>query len=148
MRPEIGSRTPSVTGGDPESRSDSPILIVEDNHTNALILRTMLRKNGYEAVVAMDGADGVEMADRLQPRLVFLDLHMPRLDGFAAAAEIQRRAGSQAPVIVAVTANVNPEVHAACLASGFGAVLSKPIFLDTLISTLRHFAPTSVAVSG
>ena len=48
---------------------------------------------------------------------------MPRLDGFAAAAEIRRRAGRQAPVIIAVTANVSPEVHAACLACGFGAVL-------------------------
>jgi CheY-like chemotaxis protein len=148
MQPDIGSRAPSAAGRDLDTRPDSPILIVEDNHTNALILRTMLRKNGYEAVVATDGADGVEMADRLQPRLVFLDLHMPRLDGFAAAAEIQRRAGRHAPVIVAVTANVSPEVHAACLASGFGAVLSKPIFLDTLVSTLRIFAPTPVAVPG
>ena len=148
MQPEIRSRTSSARGPGSGSRSDGPILIVEDNRTNALILRTMLQRSGYEAVVATDGAEGVEMADRLQPRLVFLDLHMPRLDGFAAAAEIQRRAGSHAPVIVAVTANVSPEVHAACLASGFGSVLSKPIFLDTLISTLRIFAPSAVAVSG
>ena len=81
------------------------------------------------------------MADRLRPRLVLLDLHMPRLDGFAAAAEIRRRAGRHAPAIVAVTANVSPEVHAACLACGFGAVLSKPVFLDALVATLRSFAP-------
>ena len=120
------------------------ILIVEDNRTNALILRAMLRKNGYETTVATDGADGVEMADRLQPRLVLLDLHMPRLDGFAAAAEIRRRFAANAPVIIAVTANVSSEVHAACLASGFAAVLSKPVFLDTLIATVRSFAPPPV----
>ena len=121
------------------------ILIVEDNRTNALILRTMLQKSGYASVVATDGAEGVEMADRLKPRLVLLDLHMPRLDGFAAAAEIRRRAGSQAPAIIAVTANASPEVHAACLACGFAAVLSKPVFLDALAATLRSFAPLSIA---
>jgi len=131
------------------------ILIVEDNDTNALILRAMLRKNGYAAVVARDGAEGVEMAERLRPPLVLLDLHMPRLDGFAAAAEMQRRAEDEPPVIVAVTANVSPEVHAACLASGFVAVLPKPVVLAALISTVGRFiapprAPSAqdVIVSG
>lgn len=123
------------------------ILIVEDNDTNALILRAMLRKNGYEAVVAADGAEGVEMADRLQPRLVLMDLHMPRLDGFGAAAELRRRANGQAPAIVAVTANVSPEVHAACLAAGFGAVLAKPVYLDALIATVRSFVPPMAATA-
>ena len=120
---------------------DDIILIVEDNRTSALILRTMLQKRGFQAVVATDGAEGVEMAGRLRPRLVLLDLHMPRLDGFAAAAEMRRRARPHPPAIVAVTANVSPEVHAACLACGFAAVLSKPVFLDALDATLRRFAP-------
>jgi CheY-like chemotaxis protein len=143
MQPEMKPRAEAITQQGQAPRSDGAILIVEDNRTNALILRTMLEKNGYEAVVAADGAEGVEMADRLQPRLVLLDLHMPRLDGFAAAAEIRRRAGCHAPVIIAVTANASPEVHAACLACGFGAVLSKPVFLDALVATLRTFAPPS-----
>ena len=133
--------TEMACDGDSALRAGSVILIVEDNHTNALILRAMLRKNGYEAVVARDGAEGVEMADRLRPPLILLDLHMPRLDGFAAAAEILRRADADPPVIVAVTANVGPEVHAACLASGFTAVLAKPVLLATLISTVGRVLP-------
>lgn len=121
------------------------ILIVEDNDTNALILRAMLRKNGFDTVVATDGIEGVEMADSLRPPLVLLDLHMPRLDGFGAAAEILRRAEGppriRPPAIVAVTANVSPEVQAACLASGFAAVLPKPVMLGALISTVRRFVP-------
>ena len=132
-----------VAAAGPVPGSDDVILIVEDNRTNALILRTMLQKSCDEVVVATDGAQGVEMAERLRPRLVLLDLHMPRLDGFAAAAEIRRRAGRHAPAIIAVTANVSPEVHAACLACGFAAVLSKPVFLDALGATLRNFAPLS-----
>jgi CheY-like chemotaxis protein len=146
MRPDTATCLEPVVQREREARSDGVILIVEDNDTNALILRAMLRKNGYEAVVATDGAEGVEMADRLRPRLVLMDLHMPRLDGFAAAAELRRRADGQVPVIVAVTANVNPEVHAACLASGFGAVLSKPVLLDALIATVRSFVAPAMDV--
>jgi two-component system, sensor histidine kinase and response regulator len=144
MRPE--TRDPAAADA---CRSDAGvILIVEDNDTNALILRAMLRKNGYAAVVARDGAEGVEMAERLRPPLVLLDLHMPRLDGFAAAAEMQRRAEDEPPVIVAVTANVSPEVHAACLASGFVAVLPKPVVLAALISTVGRFIAPSRAPSA
>lgn len=125
-----------------EARPRLLILIVEDNGTNALILRAMLRKNGYETMVATDGAEGVEMTHNLAPALILMDLHMPRLNGFDAAAEIIRTCGDRAPAIVAVTANANPEVHAACLASGFRAVISKPILLDALIATVREFLPT------
>ncbi len=120
------------------------ILIVEDNGTNALILCAMLRKTGYRTIVATDGAEGVEMAQRLSPCLVLMDLHMPRLNGFDAAAEIRRRFGDRAPAILAVTANANPEVHAACLASGFRAVISKPIMLDELIGIVGDFLPLSM----
>jgi two-component system sensor histidine kinase/response regulator len=145
MRPEL--KACPEPGPAPEPEPNGVILIVEDNRTNALILRTMLQKSGYAAVVATDGAEGVEMAERLKPRLVLLDLHMPRLDGFAAAAEIRRRAGRHAPAIVAVTANVSSDIHAACLACGFAAVLSKPIFLDDLVAMLRTFAPPAATAA-
>ena len=74
----------------------------------------MLRKRGYEPVVASDGVEGIEMTDRHQPRLVLMDLQMPRLDGFAAAAEIRRQPGGAGPVIVAVTANAGGDVRDAC----------------------------------
>ena len=115
------------------------ILIVEDNQVNLLILRAMLRKRGYEPVVARDGAEGVAMAERHRPRLVLMDLQMPRLDGLAAAAEIGRRMNGLAPAIVAVTANASDELRAACRAAGFADVLAKPIVFDALIATVERF---------
>lgn len=132
---------PATDEGEARPERQKPILVVEDNSTNALILCAMLRKSGYETVVATDGADGVEMMERLAPALILMDLHMPRLNGFDAAAEIRRKYGDRAPAIVAVTANANPEVHAACLASGFRAVISKPVLIDALIATVREFIP-------
>ena len=118
---------------------EGPILIVEDNQVNALILRAMLRKHGWEPFVATDGAEGVEMSVRHQPRLILMDLQMPRLDGFAAAAAILRAYAGSTPVIVAVTANTGSEVRAACEAAGFSDVLAKPIAMNELIATVRRY---------
>ncbi len=114
------------------------ILIVEDNQVNLMILRAMLRKRGYDAIVATDGAEGVEMTERHRPDLVLMDLQMPRLDGIAAAAEIARRLNGAAPAIVAVTANANEEVRRSCLAAGFVGVLAKPVDFEDLIATVRR----------
>ncbi|MFO1106543.1 MAG: response regulator [Amaricoccus sp.] len=114
------------------------ILIVEDNQVNAMILRAMLRKHGWDPYVASDGAQGVEMNARHRPRLILMDLQMPRLDGFAAAREIRSAGAVPAPVIVAVTANVGREVRAACEAAGFAEVLSKPVEMSQMIDLVRR----------
>lgn len=115
------------------------ILIVEDNDVNALILRSMLRKHGYEPQVARDGQEGVAMVQRHNPRLVFMDLHMPRLDGFAAASVIRTRMNGASPVLVAVTATATGDVEAACRNAGFTCVLPKPILVGDLILMVRRF---------
>jgi CheY-like chemotaxis protein len=129
MRPETGGAAGPPPGA---------ILIVEDNEVNALVLRTMLRKRGYDPVVAVDGVEGVELNERHRPRLILMDLQMPRLDGFAAAAEIRRKAGGRGPTIVAVTANAGGDILDACEAAGFACVLTKPIDYEDLIATVRR----------
>jgi CheY-like chemotaxis protein len=119
----------------------SPILIVEDNEVNAMILRAMLRKHGYEPVLASNGEEGVEMTARHRPTLVLMDLQMPRLDGFAAALAIRAACPDAMPAIVAVTANAAADVREACRVAGFASVLSKPIVLDELIATVRRHLP-------
>ncbi len=113
------------------------ILIVEDNQVNALILCAMLRKQGYEAVVACNGSEGIEMTSLHRPRLILMDLQMPHLDGFAAASEIRRNHNGLSPAIVAVTANAGGEIRTACREAGFAGVLAKPIVFDDLIATVR-----------
>lgn len=123
----------------PTETEQTQILIVEDNAVNALILRSMLRKHGYDPVVATDGRQGVELSGRHHPRLILMDLHMPQMDGFAAAAEIRRNAGSRVPVFVAVTANDGGDMLSACRAAGFACVLAKPVVFDNLIATVRRY---------
>lgn len=115
------------------------ILIVEDNPSNLFILQAMLRKHGYEPLIARDGLEGVAMAEAHLPRLVLMDLSMPKMDGVSAALEIQRRLPGQPIAIVAVTASVTDEQRRQCDAAGFSGLLPKPINLPDLISTVhRH----------
>jgi CheY-like chemotaxis protein len=123
---------------DPES---PPILVVEDNEVNALIIRAMLRRRGYSSLVACNGHEGVEMSRQHRPRLVLMDLQMPLLDGFGAASAIRVAFAGDAPAIVAVTANPAQDVRRACREAGFAAVIAKPIMFDELIATVdRHLA--------
>jgi CheY-like chemotaxis protein len=121
-----------------EAAPSSAILVVEDNAVNAMILRSMLRRRGFEAMLAADGVEGVALSVRHRPRLILMDLQMPRLDGFAAAAEIFRACGGASPAIVAVTASVAGEVIDACAAAGFAGILAKPIVYDELVATVSR----------
>ena len=123
MRPELPETAPAI-------------LIVDDNQVNALILSTMLRKQGY-AEVALSGAEGVAMTMRRPARLILMDLQMPQLDGFAAAAAIRRACNGATPAMVAVTANAGREVAAACEDAGFAGVLAKPVDYATVRRCLR-----------
>lgn len=115
------------------------ILIVEDNPSNLFILQAMLRKHGYEPLIARDGAEGVEMAETHLPKLVLMDLSMPKMDGVTAAIEIHRRIPHHEIAIIAVTASVTDEQRRQCDAAGFSGLLPKPISLPDLISTVRNY---------
>lgn len=122
--------------------AERDILIVEDNAVNLMILRAMLRKRGFEPIVARDGAGGVEAAVTLRPGLVLMDLQMPLMDGISAATEIRRRLGPDAPRIVAVTANVTEAVMAQCRDAQFDDVLGKPLIVDELFAMVaKHLGP-------
>jgi CheY-like chemotaxis protein len=122
----------------PLDSTAAPILVVEDNEVNAVIIRAMLRRGGYASLVACNGREGVELNRLHRPALILMDLQMPVLDGFATASAIRQDPEATAPPIVAVTANAEDDVRRACHESGFAGVLAKPILLEELIETVRR----------
>jgi signal transduction histidine kinase len=107
------------------------VLAAEDNKTNRFVLAKMLRKLDIELHFAEDGAQAVEMFERLAPDLVFMDISMPRMDGRAAARrirEIERERGDRAAVtIVAMTAHALAGDREEILAAGIDHYLTKPL---------------------
>src|SRR5207249_4761724 len=68
------------------------VLLVEDDANHAELVATMLARRGYSVEVAADGAEGIRKAEEAPPDLILLDVRMPSVDGFAAAAELRRDA--------------------------------------------------------
>lgn len=108
------------------------ILVAEDNEINLFVLMAMLRADGHEPMVALDGVEAVEMALRDRPRVILMDVGMPRLDGLRAAEQIRRHLPGEECRIIAVTAHVTQRQRQDCRAAGFDAFIGKPFDFKVL----------------
>jgi len=112
------------------------ILVVEDNAVNQKVVLNMLRKQGFEPVIAYDGQDALRILRESQFDLVFMDCQMPIMDGFEATRRIRLGdAGEMAKQvrIVAMTANAMAGDRDRCLACGMDDYLAKPLTRQSLI---------------
>ena len=111
------------------------VLIAEDEALIRLDLREMLEEEGYDVCgEAGDGRSAVELAERLRPELVILDVKMPVLDGIAAAEEIARQ--RIAPVII-LTAFSQRDLVEKAREAGAMAYLVKPFQKKDLLPTIE-----------
>lgn len=109
-----------------DSISELEVLVAEDNPVNRRVAKGIFKRVGLEIEFAEDGQQAVEMCREKRFDVVFIDLHMPRLDGFDAAQEILREQGVDAPRLVALTADLTDEARERCDAIGIHGHLGKP----------------------
>ena len=104
------------------------ILVADDAPVNRQIVGKILARMGHEVAFAVDGREALAAVAARRFDLVFMDLQMPEMDGFAAAAAIRAlpAPAGQTP-IAALTANASDEDRAACFAAGMNAFASKPV---------------------
>jgi signal transduction histidine kinase/CheY-like chemotaxis protein len=107
-----------------QGQSRLTALIVEDHEVNRKVFSLMMEKLGVNTVLAEDGLDCLEKAASGPVDIVFMDLQMPRMDGFEAAAELRKK-GFDKPMI-AVTASVMEDEVRRCRESGFDDLVLKP----------------------
>ena len=103
------------------------VLVADDKATSRELIRTVLESSGYAVTEANDGIEAVEFARQLQPDLVILDLHMPRLDGFGALAQLRLDRNFAATPIMALTASAMHSDRERAIVAGFDSYVSKPI---------------------
>ena len=118
------------------SLNDKTVLIVEDNDINRLIISEAIEALGTTPTQAENGAEGFNQFKKKQFDIVLMDIQMPVLDGIEAC-KLMKKDNSKIPV-VALTANVMADDKAIYTATGFDAVLEKPLDLNALNSTLRQ----------
>ncbi|MEO1261162.1 MAG: AAA family ATPase [Bacteroidota bacterium] len=111
------------------------ILVVEDNPMNQEMIKAYFRELNHDILLAEDGLTGIEMASRYQPDLIFMDIHMPGMDGFEAMHRI-RQSDKETP-IVALSADAFKEQQEKALEAGFNDYLTKPIQVNQLLECLQ-----------
>jgi two-component system, chemotaxis family, chemotaxis protein CheY len=115
------------------------IMIVDDNDMMRSILRAMLRGEEYEIVgEARNGQIAVDMAERLKPDIVCLDVVMPEMDGLAALAAI--KAARPETGIVMITSNTDPETVQQAIMGGASGFIVKPFNAARVLDTLEKVA--------
>jgi CheY-like chemotaxis protein len=100
------------------------ILVVEDSPINQQVMIYFLESKGFECDLATSGAQALTLVHTNEYDLIFLDLRIPNLDGFAAARAI-RDTGCSIPII-AVTASALPEDEKNAMDAGMNAFMTKP----------------------
>jgi signal transduction histidine kinase/CheY-like chemotaxis protein/HAMP domain-containing protein len=128
---------------------EGEILICEDNDLNKIVITDHLAKIGLKSVIAENGRIGVEfIKNRIENGqkpfdLIFMDIHMPEMDGLEAAKRIIAL-GSRVP-IVALTANIMPNDRDSYFASGMVDCLPKPFVVNELWACLlKYLTPVNM----
>ncbi|MBS1229111.1 MAG: hybrid sensor histidine kinase/response regulator [Proteobacteria bacterium] len=128
-----------------EGLAGRSILLVEDNPINQEVVHDLLDLVGARVSIASNGRQGIRMLDEQAFDLVLMDVHMPIMDGFAAAGEIRANPRFAALPIVALTANALEGDRERCLAAGMTDYLAKPIDPQQMFPTLLRHLPQSAA---
>ena len=112
------------------------ILLVEDNEMNRDMLSRRLERRGYQVVLAVDGAEGVRMAQAEVPALILMDMSLPVLDGWEATRQIKAAPATGAIPIIALTAHAMAGDREKAIEAGCDDFDTKPVDLPRLLAKI------------
>ncbi|MFZ9037245.1 MAG: ATP-binding SpoIIE family protein phosphatase [Gammaproteobacteria bacterium] len=126
-------------------------LIVDDEKTNRLILKSLLVKQGYQTIEAVNGQEAIDQFHRENPSIIFMDVMMPVLDGYEATRQIKAASANQFVPVIFLTAMSDEEALAQCIEAGGDDFLVKPydrIILQSKIRSMQRIAALNREVQG
>ena len=126
-------------------------LIVDDEMTNRLILRSLLKKLDYQTIEAENGLQAIELFGEEQPGIVFMDVMMPEMDGYEATRRIKQMAGQNFIPVIFLTAMTDEQSLQACIDAGGDDFLVKPydrFLLQSKIQAMQRIANLNQEVAG
>jgi len=115
------------------------VLLAEDDLDTQFLIQTMLELAGFTVTTANNGAEALDLLQRIRPDVILTDLMMPRLSGIQLITQLRSSVLRVIP-IVAMTAHGILEPIADAQAAGADVVLRKPLNFDQLIATLTNCA--------
>ena len=116
----------------------SKILYVEDNEDNIYMLSRRLKRKGFDLIIARDGQEGVEAAEKEVPDLILMDLSLPKLDGWGATKALKNNKKTQHIPIIALSAHAMQEHKESALEAGCNDYDTKPVEFARLLSKIEE----------
>jgi two-component system cell cycle response regulator DivK len=113
------------------------ILLVEDNETNRDMLSRRLQRRGYKVLLAVDGGEGVSMAQSERPDLILMDMSLPVLDGWEATRQLKGIAETREIPVIALTAHAMRGDREEALAAGCDDYDTKPVDFVRLLGKIE-----------
>jgi signal transduction histidine kinase/DNA-binding response OmpR family regulator len=131
-----------ISGPESPEAANLSVLIAEDNGINQKVAKGLLTRLGFHAEVVADGKTLLRALEMTPRDLVFMDCHLPEMDGFQATTELRlrekRTESLHRTYVIAMTADVIPGARERCITAGMDDYLSKPIRLEELQAVLRR----------
>jgi CheY-like chemotaxis protein len=112
------------------------ILLVEDNEMNRDMLSRRLERRGHEVVCAVDGAEGLALAQREGPALILMDMSLPVVDGWEAARQLKADPATSSIPIIALTAHAMSDDRERALTAGCDDYDTKPVEFPRLVQKI------------
>jgi len=148
---EETKKAPSHSKKEPQKKADLPtgkqevtyncnVLLAEDNLINQRAFSMMLKKAGCTVDVASNGKEASEAVAKKVYDIIFMDIQMPEMDGFAAAAHI-RKNGNKIPPIIALSGNMVDLNASDTETKTMDDYLLKPIVSNDLLNMLKKWLP-------
>jgi two-component system, cell cycle response regulator DivK len=123
------------------------ILYVEDNEMNRDMLSRRLIRRGYDVAIAVDGDQGVTMAQSEKPDLVLMDMSLPVIDGWEATRRIKSSDETRHLPVIGLTAHAMAGDREKALEAGCDDYDTKPIELERLIGKIEALLPSGAKPS-
>ncbi len=120
------------------------ILVVDDDELSRRLMRVILTREGHRVDAAANGLEALEAVKNSQFDIVFMDLHMPEMDGMDASRKIRAWEGENSHTfIVALTASYLPEIGEALFEAGMDNYISKPFDVSQVQRLLKYSSPAT-----
>jgi CheY-like chemotaxis protein len=114
------------------------ILLVEDNELNRDMLSRRLVRNGYDVLIAEDGAKGLIAATDGKPDLILMDMSLPVMDGWEATRRLKAEPQTRAIPVIALTAHAMSSDREKAVAAGCDDYDTKPVELERLLAKIER----------
>ncbi len=115
------------------------ILAIEDHEENRRILRLLLQSAGFEMIEALNGEDGIAMAEKERPDLILMDIQLPGLDGYEATRRIKANPDLRHIPIIVVTSYALSGDDVKAFEAGCDAYVTKPFVPRELLAKIRGY---------